>query len=165
MREHIEADIKTANRLVSLHCGHRRPLRMRRCRTILQCGSHSPLCSRFHGVSLFGRITNGRVHSVASEQHALLEISQTLRKSHEPRRREESVALYVPSGNSTCVRDMDRHRGGAEHCSSNAILPGHNRAVPVKRPQTRVGPMACGAARSSGPRRRRSRPIRAARCR
>lgn len=43
----------------------------------------------------------------------------------------ENRGVYVPSGNSTCVRDIDLHRGGAEHCSSNAILPGHNRAAPA----------------------------------
>lgn len=39
----------------------------------------------------------------------------------------QQIQVYVPSGNSTCVTDMAFHRGGAEHWSSNAILPGHNR--------------------------------------
>jgi len=37
--------------------------------------------------------------------------------------------MFLPAGYSTWVRDIDRHRGGAEHCSSDAILPGHRASV------------------------------------
>lgn len=123
-----------ATKLASFHCGHSRQLRMRRCLTILQTGLHSLLCSGFYSVSQFGSITNGRVHSVAGKhtqyskitKRLLVNIASTVRKKW---------WVHLPSANSMCVRDMDRHRGGAEHCSSNAILPGHNRVVPVKRPR------------------------------
>lgn len=37
--------------------------------------------------------------------------------------------MLLPAGYSTWVKDIDRHRGGAEHCSSDAILPGHRASV------------------------------------
>lgn len=134
LRGHIKADIKTASMLASLHCGHGGLLRMRRSLTISQPGLHSPLCSRLDSVSQFGSGTNGRVHSVASKHTHCSKMTKRPAVSGVSVV-SEKCRLYVPSGNSTCVRDMDRHRGGAEHCSSNAILPGHNRAVPVKRPR------------------------------
>lgn len=67
---------------------------------------------------------------------------------------------YLPSGNSTCVKGMDRHRSGAEHCcSSSAILPGHNRVAPVKRPSRASHQWLSRAAGSRRARQRRSRPI------
>ena len=46
---------------------------------------------------------------------------------------------------------MARHWGGAEHCSSNAILPGHNRDSVGGTPQIRVRPIVNGAACLNGP--------------
>lgn len=40
--------------------------------------------------------------------------------------------MFLPAGYSTWVKDIDRHRGGAEHCSSDAILPGHRASVVVQ---------------------------------
>lgn len=124
-----------ANVLTSLHCGYCHRLRMRHWLNIWQSGIHSPLRFGFERGSQFGRLANGCVHSAVSEHTHISKI-----KKRRPVNTTSIVKLpswaYVPSGNSTCVKDMDRHRGGAEHCcSSSAILPGHNRVAPVKRPR------------------------------
>lgn len=107
---------------------------MRHRLNIWQSGIHSPLRFGFDRGSQFGRLANGCVHSAVSEHTHTSKI-----KKRRPVNTTSIVKLpfwaYIPSGNSTCVKDMDRHRGGAEHCcSSSAILPGHNRVAPVKRP-------------------------------
>lgn len=103
-------------------------------------------------------VTDGCIHSAGSKHT----------HSSEKKRRPANITsmfkgtfwAYIPSGNSTCVNDMDRHRGGAEHCcSSSAILPGHNRVAPVKRLRQASDQWLNRAASWLRARQRRSRPI------
>lgn len=132
---------------------------MRHRLNIWQPGIHSRLSSRYESGSQFSRVTDGCIHSAGSKHTRSSKIKR--------RRPVNKISIfkltfwnYIPSGNSTCVNDMDRHRGGAEHCcSSSAILPGHNRVAPVKRPRQAFHQWLSTAAGSLRARQRRSRPI------
>lgn len=144
--------VKTAKRLASLHCERYYKLRMRRRLTILQ----PPLQCKPRQLTIWQAL-----------KAVFIQRQQNL---HTARRFTIHVLVVnkskfrVPSGNSTCVTDMAFHRGGAEHWSSNAILPGHNRGSFGGTPETQIRPMGSRVGRSNGPRRWRSRPITAAHC-
>lgn len=62
------------------------------------------------------------LHSVQSKDKVLfVDVNRFREKT-------KNQKLHSPAGYSTCVKDIDFHRGGAEHCSSAAILPGHRAA-------------------------------------
>lgn len=159
-RKHTKAKV-LANVLTSIHCGYEHRLRMRHRLNIWQPGIHSPLCSRYESGSQFGRVTDGCIHSAGRKPtHTLRKLKKKRRPFNKTSIFKRTFWVYIPSGNSTCVNDMDRHRGGAEHCcSSSAILPGHNRVAPVKRPRQASDQCLSRAAGSLRARQRRSCPI------
>lgn len=132
---------------------------MRHRLNIWQPLMHSPLRFRFDSVSQSGKFNNGCVHSAVSK-HARSSKITTRPSVNATSTLKVTFWAYIPSGNSTWVNDMDRHRGGAEHCcSSSAILPGHNRAAWVKRPSHASDQWLSRAAGTRRARPRRSRPI------
>lgn len=146
--------------LTSLHCGYGHRLRMRHRLNIWQPGIRSPLRSRYKSGSQFG--SHRRLYPFSRKQTHSSKIKK--KKKRRPVTLTSIFKLtfwaYIPSGNSTCVNDMDRHRGGAEHCcSSSAILPGHNRVASVKRPRQATDQWLSRAASSLSTRQRRSHPI------
>lgn len=75
--------------------------------------------------SLFGKQSLNRVHSVVKPHTAPPAKTKCCSTMLIASVKGKNQELYSPAGYSTCVKDIDCHRGGAEHCSSAAILPGH----------------------------------------